>query len=103
MNYIRNSMLVPVLDHEERDVIMLMHSYSSVPGSAAAKALGKVERATEGKKTGVIGQIYLTSMLAKGGDGKDIVFAFGGDYPEHIKPDVSTTIIASGFNEKLTH
>ena len=70
---------------------MLMHSYSSVPGSAAAAGLGKSERAKQGKKTGVIGQIYLASILTKGGDGKDIVGAFGGHYPPHIRPDVGTS------------
>jgi hypothetical protein len=89
MNYVRKSMLIPVLDHEEHDVILLMHSYSSVPGSAAARGFGKTERVAQGKKTGVIGQIYLSAILAKGGDGKDIVGAFGGHYPPHIRADVS--------------
>jgi hypothetical protein len=88
--YVRNKMLIPVLDYEERDVVMLMHSYSSVPGSAAANGLGKAERAAAGKKTGVIGQIYLSAILAKGGDGNDILSAFGGHYPPHIRPDVSS-------------
>lgn len=87
--YVRESMLIPVLDHEEHDVIILMHSYSSVPGSAAAKGLGKAERIAQGKTTGVIGQIYISALLPKGGDGKDVVGAFGGHYPPHIRPDVS--------------
>lgn len=87
--YVRNSMLTPVLDHEEHDVILVMHSYSGMPGSAAAKGLGKAERVAQGKKTGVIGQIFIASILPKGGDGKDVVGAFGGHYPPHIRPDVS--------------
>ena len=86
--YVRDKMLLPILDHEQHDVIILMHSYSSVPGSAAAHGLSKAERAASGKKTGVIGQIYLAALLPKGGDGKDIVGAFGGHYPPHIRPDV---------------
>lgn len=93
--YVRNSMLIPVLDHEEHDVIMVMHSYSSVPAGAAARGLGKAERATQGKKTGVIGQIYLAALLPKGGDGKNLLNAFGGSYPPHIRPDVSA---ANDFN-----
>jgi hypothetical protein len=65
-----------------------MHSYSSVPGSAAAKGLSKSQRAAQGKKTGVIGQIHLASILAKGGDGNDVKEAFGGQLPPHIRPDV---------------
>lgn len=89
--YVRNNMLLPVLDHEEHDIILIMHSYSSVPGSAAAKGLGKSERAAQGKRTCVIGQIYIASILAKGGDENDIVSTFGGHYPPHIRPDVRTT------------
>ena len=87
--YVRDSMLIPILDHEEHDIIIVMHSYSSVPGSAAAANLGKAERAAQGKKSGVIGQIYISALLPKGGDGKDVVGAFGGQYPPHIRPDVS--------------
>ncbi|KAH7136014.1 hypothetical protein B0J11DRAFT_611854 [Dendryphion nanum] len=91
--YVRNKMILPVLDHEEHDVILVMHSYSSVPGGAAAKGLGKAERAAEGKKTGVIGQIYISALLPKGGDGKDIVGAFGGHYPPHIRPDPPANLL----------
>ncbi|KAF2791057.1 hypothetical protein K505DRAFT_310276 [Melanomma pulvis-pyrius CBS 109.77] len=93
MNYIQNSMLIPVLDHEEHDVIMITHSYSGVPGSAAVKGFGKAERIALGKKTGVIGQIFIASLLPKGGDGKDIVGAFGGNYPPHIRPDPEANLL----------
>jgi hypothetical protein len=46
--FIRNKMLLPVLDIEERNVVLLMHSYSSVPGSVAASGLGIGERAAQG-------------------------------------------------------
>jgi hypothetical protein len=91
--YIRNKMILPVLDYEERDVVLLMHSYSSAPGSAAVTGLGKGERRKQGKKTAVIGQVYLAALLPKGGDEKDIVGTFGGNYPPHIRPDVSTTFV----------
>lgn len=90
--YVRDRMIIPVLDHEEHDVILFTHSYSSIPGSAAVEHLSKPERVAAGKKTGVLGQIHLATLLAKGGDGTDIVGAFGGNYPPHIRPDVSTHI-----------
>jgi hypothetical protein len=93
-SYVRNNMLIPVLDVEEHDVVMLMHSYSSVPGSAAAKGLGPAERKAQGKKTAVIGQVYLSALLPKGGGGNDIKGAFGGQFPPHIRPEVSI----SAFN-----
>ncbi|PVH96098.1 hypothetical protein DM02DRAFT_688615 [Periconia macrospinosa] len=92
-NYVRDKMLLPVLDHEEHDVIMLMHSYSSVPGSVAARGLGKKERTASGKKAGIIGQIYLASLLAKGGGEETIVGIFGGNYPPHIRPDPEANLL----------
>jgi hypothetical protein len=89
--YVRDKMIIPVLDYEEHDVVVITHSYSSVPGSAAVKGLSKAERSSQGKKTGVIGQIFISALLPKGGDGKDIVGAFGGQYPPHIRPEVSIT------------
>jgi hypothetical protein len=52
--YVREAMLLPVLDEEKHDVILIMHSYSSIPGTAACAGLGKAERAAQGKK----GTIY---------------------------------------------
>jgi pimeloyl-ACP methyl ester carboxylesterase len=79
MAYIRDRMILPILENEEHDVILVMHSYSGVPGSAAALGLGKKERAAQGKKTGVIGQIFF-----------DIFTASGGSFPPYLRPDVSS-------------
>ncbi|KAJ4351214.1 uncharacterized protein N0V89_006553 [Didymosphaeria variabile] len=92
-NYIINNMLLPILDHEEHDVILLTHSYSSIPGSAAVAGLSKAERTKEGKKTGVLGQIMLAALLAKGGDGKSVKDAFGGHFPPHIRPDPEASLL----------
>jgi hypothetical protein len=88
--YIRNKMLLPMLDIENRDVILFTHSYSSVPGSAAAGGLGRGEREKAGKKTAVIGQVCMAAMLLKGGDEKTILETFGGRFPPHIRADVCT-------------
>lgn len=86
--YIRNRMIRPISDIEEHDVIVLMHSYSGLPGSAAASGLSKEERLKSGKNTSVLGQIYLSSMIAKGSEGKDLIDTFGGQTPPHIRVDV---------------
>ncbi|KAJ8062302.1 hypothetical protein OCU04_008848 [Sclerotinia nivalis] len=70
--YVREQMLLPILDTEGHDVVMIMHSYSGVPGSAAAYGLGKKDREAAGKSTSVLGQTYIASLLVKGGDGGDI-------------------------------
>jgi hypothetical protein len=91
--YIRNSMFISILDYEKHDVILGMHSYSSMPGSAAAKGLGKTERTSQGKSTSVIGQIRVAALLAKGGDRTSVLGAFGGHYPPHIRPDGSNLLL----------
>ena len=86
--YIRSCMLLPVLDLEKHDVVMISHSYSGMPASAAARGLGKADRVAEGKETSVLGQIFIASMLPRGGDGKDVIATFGGQMPPHIQVDV---------------
>ena len=86
--YIRSRMLVPVLDIEKHNVIMISHSYSGMPASAAARGLGKADRDAEGKATSVLGQIFIASIIPRGGDGKDVVATFGGQLPPHIQVDV---------------
>lgn len=88
--FVRSRMLLPVLDLENHDVIMISHSYSGMPASAAAQGLGKTDRAAEGKTTSVLGQIFIASILTRGGDGKDVVATFGGQLPPHIQTDVCT-------------
>ena len=87
--FIRTHMLLPVLDFEKHNVILLLHSYSGMPGSAAALGLGKAERASKGKSTAVLGQIFVSAMIPKGGDGQPIISLFGNQMPPHIVVDVS--------------
>ena len=90
--YIRDRLILPILEHEEHDVILVMHSYSGIPGSAAALGLGKQERIAQGKTTGVLGQIFLAAIFNKGGDGTDIFTASGGQFPPYLRPDVSSPL-----------
>jgi len=88
-NYVRDNMVLPVLDIEKYDVVIVTHSYSSIPGSAAIQGLSKTERMAAGKTTGVLGQIHIVTILTKGGDGESVMGTFSGEYPPHIRPDVS--------------
>ena len=51
---IRSHMLLPVLDLEKHDVIIISHSYSGMLASAAARVLGHADRAAEGRTTSVL-------------------------------------------------
>lgn len=86
--YTRDRLVRPILDNENRDVIIVGHSYSSMPASAAVAGLDKVTRAAAGKRTAVIGQIYIAAVIPKGGDGKSLAAAFGGTMPPHVRTDV---------------
>ena len=87
-DFVRTRLLLPVLDIENHNVITVSHSYSGIPATAAAHGLSKTERAAEGKATSVLGQIFIAAVLTKGGDGKGVVDAFGGQYPPHLEIDV---------------
>ncbi|KAH7140788.1 Alpha/beta hydrolase fold-1 [Dactylonectria macrodidyma] len=67
MNFIRQDLLLHELD-QGRDVILILHSYGGSPGGAAAKGLSKAERASSGKKGGIIGLVYMCAFVANEGD-----------------------------------
>ncbi|OKL63244.1 hypothetical protein UA08_01842 [Talaromyces atroroseus] len=92
-DYVRNRLLLPILDVEKHDVILISHSYSGIPASAAARGLGKTDRVAEGKTTSVLGQIFIAAVVTPGGDGKDLVANFGGHLPPHIRPDEEANLL----------
>ena len=60
-----------------------MHSYGGVPGSSAARGLGKVQRVGEGKKGGVVGLIYVSGFVLPGG--ASVADGQGGQLPAWVK------------------
>lgn len=50
------------LDHG-RDVVVVTHSYSSIPGTAALKGLGKNPRNTAGEAAGVTAVVIISGFL----------------------------------------
>ena len=51
-----------------KNVIVVMHSYGGIPGSAALKGLGKTERSKAGKETAVLRLVYVCSQLLREGE-----------------------------------
>ncbi|KAH8705126.1 hypothetical protein BGW36DRAFT_366922 [Talaromyces proteolyticus] len=86
-------MLLPILDIEKHDVILISHSFSGIPASAAARGLGKADRVAQGKSTSVLGQILIDAVTARGGDGLDLVANFGGQMPPHIRVDEAENLL----------
>lgn len=52
-----------ILDEENRDAILFMHSYGAIPSTEAVKGLGKEQRTADGKNTGVVALFYIASVL----------------------------------------
>ena len=60
--------VVSSLVDDGAEVIVLMHSYGGLPGSAAMKGLGAKERAKDGKQGGVKRLVYVSSYVLKEGE-----------------------------------
>lgn len=75
--------LLPLIENEGKEVVIVMHSYGGVPGSSAARGLGKVQRVGEGKKGGVVGLIYISGFVLPGG--ASVADGQGGQLPAWVK------------------
>ncbi|RAL09573.1 alpha/beta hydrolase [Aspergillus homomorphus CBS 101889] len=92
-DYVRNRLLLPLLDVGNQDVILISHSYGGMPASAAARGLGPADRAAQGKSTSVLGQIFIAAILSRGGDGLSIIDSFGGHLPPHLYMDKEQNLV----------
>lgn len=54
---LRDGVLLPLFEQQQRDVVILAHSYGAIVASGAAKGLDKPARAGSGHQAGVIGLI----------------------------------------------
>ncbi|KAI9925301.1 hypothetical protein MW887_006228 [Aspergillus wentii] len=70
-----------------QDVILFMHSYAGMPGSAAAAVtdLAKPSRSRQGKKGGILGLVFLAGFLVP--EGVSCTGAQGGNLPNWILLD----------------
>ncbi|OJI83104.1 hypothetical protein ASPTUDRAFT_57072 [Aspergillus tubingensis CBS 134.48] len=92
-DYVRNRLILPLLDVGNQDVILISHSYSGMPASAAARGLGPADRAAQGKSTSVLGQIFIATILPRGGDGLSVIDSFGGNLPPHMYMDKEQNLL----------
>lgn len=60
---LRDGALLPLLDQQHKDVVILAHSYGAIVASGAAKGLGKPTRAKSGQTGGVVGLIYVAGNI----------------------------------------
>ncbi|KAL8936961.1 MAG: hypothetical protein Q9211_003933 [Gyalolechia sp. 1 TL-2023] len=63
-----NDLLRPLIVDEHRDIILYLHSYSGIPGSAAIATLSKSERSAKGQEGGILGLVYQSGFVPTEGD-----------------------------------
>ncbi|KAI1157676.1 Alpha/Beta hydrolase protein [Nemania serpens] len=76
------STILSILD-QQRDIVILAHSYGGVVAGGAAKDLDKASRASQGQANAVVGLIYVAGNITL--DGECLLEAVGGAYPPFIK------------------
>lgn len=67
--FIREKLLLPLIEEEGKDVVLVMHSYGGIPGNGSAVGLSKKEREREEKKKkgGVVGLVLVSAYAAREG------------------------------------
>lgn len=60
--------ILTILDTQHSDVVLAVHSYSGIPGSAATEELDRETRASQGKSTAVVGLMYIASFMPLPGE-----------------------------------
>lgn len=55
--------LVRLVALEEKDVVLVVHSYSGMPGAEAPKGLGKNERQKNGLRGGVLRLVFIAAYV----------------------------------------
>ncbi|RAK73203.1 alpha/beta hydrolase [Aspergillus fijiensis CBS 313.89] len=83
--FLRDNVLLPLLDEQGKDVVIIAHSYGGVVAGGAARGLAKGTRRAQGQATGVIGLIYVVGNIAL--EGESLLTAVGGAYPPFITAD----------------
>ncbi|GKZ32165.1 hypothetical protein AbraIFM66950_001345 [Aspergillus brasiliensis] len=81
--HLRDNVLLPLLNEQGKDVVIIAHSYGGVVAGGAAKELAKGTRNAQGHSTGIVGLIYVAGNITL--EGESLFTAVGGAYPPFIK------------------
>lgn len=82
---LRDGVLLPLINEQRKDIVILAHSYGAIVASGAAKGLDKTTRDSNGQVGGVIGLIYVAGNIVL--DDESLGEASGGIYPPFMKLD----------------
>ena len=77
--------IVEALANDGKEVLVVMHSYGGIPGTQAVKNLSRKEQQKQGKEGGIIGLVYVSSLLLNEGESSNDSFAaFGPPMPPEV-------------------
>ncbi|KAG6358951.1 hypothetical protein INS49_012471 [Diaporthe citri] len=82
---LREIVLLPLIEQQGKDIVILAHSYGGVVAGGAAKGLDKPTRTSQGHTNGVVGLIYVAGNMTL--EDESLLEAVGGAYPPFIKLD----------------
>ena len=68
VDHIRSKLLSMLDGTDSPDVILAVHSYAGIPGTAAIQGLNKASRAKQGKANGVVGILYIAAAIPEVGE-----------------------------------
>ncbi|TVY50477.1 hypothetical protein LCER1_G006877 [Lachnellula cervina] len=77
--------LLPLIDDQGKNIVLLTHSYGGVSGSAAAYGLSTASRAKAGKKGGILGIACIAAWRVP--EGERLVDMLGGSDPPWLLRD----------------
>jgi len=90
--------LTKLVIEEEKEVVLVTHSYSGMPGAEAPVGLGKRDREAAGKKGGVIRLVFIMAFAMPEGFQPT---AGGAQFPEWMKPDMEVSYCAFSLLHKF--
>ena len=108
------SAIIDILDKENHNVVLAVHSYSGIPGSSALKELGQKDRKAANKSTYVSGILYIAACLPDEGQSSRDLFpnmpeaykvGFPGDYfpaiPDEFAPFIFTGLEPEEIQKRM--
>lgn len=83
--YIRDQAIRPLIEDQGEDIVLLMHSYASMPGASAARGFSKTDRERNGQAGGILALICIGAFLVP--EGLSCAGLQGGQLPGWILLD----------------
>jgi hypothetical protein len=98
-DYVRNNYLLPLIEHEHKDVIVAVHSFGGIVGGGAALGLSKTDRVAQKLQGGVLGLIYIAANITH--EGQTMFDSVGGQWPPWLKLDNVSLFDSSHEDHKI--